>query len=177
MGECNFFQVRKEHFTIWNIFCTTNKCKEVKLYKICFFNFLWLSWRVITEISLENPQIFGSNTLLNNLWIREEIVVQSLNCVRLFATPWIAAHQASLSFTISRSLLKIMSIQSVIYPTISSSVTPFSSCLQSFPVWVFSKEQTLCIRWAKHWCFSSSPSNEYSGLISFRIDWFELLKI
>ena len=63
--------------------------------------------------------------------------------------------------------------------TISSSIIPFSSCLQSFPASVFSSESVLCIRWPKYWSFSFSisPSNEYSGLISFRIDWLDLLVV
>ena len=71
-----------------------------------------------------------------------------------------------------------MSLVSVIHPTISSSVIPFSSCLQSFPAsGSFSRSQFFCIRWPKYWSFSFStnPSNEYSGLISFTIDWFDLL--
>ena len=65
------------------------------------------------------------------------------------------------------------------HPTISSSVIPFSSCLQSFPASVFSNESALSIKWPKYWSFSFSisPSNEYSGLISFRIDWFDLLDV
>ena len=63
------------------------------------------------------------------------------------------------------------------HPTISSSVFPFSSCLQSFPALVFSNESAFPIRWPKYWSFSISPSNEYSGLISFRIDWFDLLAV
>ena len=65
------------------------------------------------------------------------------------------------------------------HPTISSSDIPFSSCLQSFPASgrVFSKESVLCIRWPKYWSFSISPSNEYSGLISFKIDWFDLIAV
>ena len=63
------------------------------------------------------------------------------------------------------------------HPTISSSVVPFSSCLQSFPALVFSNESAFPIRWPKYWSFSISPSNEYSGLISFRIDWFNLLVV
>ena len=62
------------------------------------------------------------------------------------------------------------------HPIISPSVVPFS-CLQSFPAWVFSNESVLCIRWPKYWSFSISPSNEYSGLISFSIDWFDLLAV
>ena len=99
------------------------------------------------------------------------VVVQSLSCAQLFVTPWTAACQASLSITISQSLLKLMSVASVILPVISSSVSRFSSCPQSF--------STVHIRWPKYWSFSFniSPSNEYSGLISFRTDWFDLLDI
>ena len=105
---------------------------------------------------------------------------QSLNRVRLFATPWIAAHQASLSFTNSWSLLNSCPSIQWCHPTISSSAIPFSR-LQSFPVLgrVFSSESVFCIRWPKYWSFSFSisPSNEYSRLISFRIDWFNLLAV
>ena len=108
------------------------------------------------------------------------IIVQSLSNVRLFVTPWTAAHQASLSFTIYWSLLKLISIEStmpsnhlilcrplLLLPSIFSSIR------------VFSNESTLGIRWPKYWSFSFiiSPSNEYSGLISFRIDWFDLLAV
>ena len=108
------------------------------------------------------------------------VAVHLLSCVRHFSTPWTAAHQASLSFTISGSLLKLMSIESVMpSKTISSSVAPSSSCPQScFPsIRVFSNESVLHIRWPKYWSFSISPFNEYSGLISFRIDWFDLLAV
>ena len=95
-----------------------------------------------------------------------------------FATPWTAARQASLSFIISWRLLKLLSIKSVMHPTISLC---FPLLLPSvFPIIrVFSNELTLCIRWPKYWSFSFSvgPSNEYSGLISFRIDWFDLLAV
>ena len=105
-------------------------------------------------------------------------LVQLLSHVRFFATPWAAARQASLSITNSRSLLKLMSIESVmpsnhlilchpllLPPSIFSSIR------------VFSNESALCTRWPKYWSFSFSisPSNEYSGLISFRIDWLDLL--
>ena len=99
---------------------------------------------------------------------------QSLSHVRLFATPWIAARQASLSITNSRSLPKPMSIESVIHPIISSSVVPFSSCIQSFPA-----SGSVRIRWPKFWSFSFniSPSNEHPGLISFSMDWLDLLAV
>ena len=84
-----------------------------------------------------------------------------------------------LSFSISWCLLKLMSMSPWCHSTISSSVVRFSSCLQSFQASVFSNESVLHIRWPKHWSFSFSigPSNEYSGLISFRIDWLDLLAV
>ena len=104
--------------------------------------------------------------------------VQSLSHVRLFVTPWTAAHQASLSFTISRSLLKIMSIKSVM-PSSHLILCHHLLLLSSiFPnIGVFSNESALCIRWPKYWSFSISLSNEYSGWISFRIDWLALLAV
>ena len=105
--------------------------------------------------------------------------VQSLSCVRLFATPWTAAHQASLSFTNSQSLLKLMSIDLVMpsnhlilcHPLLLPPIFPSIS--------VISNKSVLRIRWPKYWSFtfSISPSNEYSGLISFRMDWLELLAV
>ena len=107
-------------------------------------------------------------------------VVQLLSHVWLFVTPWTAAHQASLSFTISQSLLKLMSIESVI-PTNHLILCHPLLCLSSiFPsIRVFSNELVLCIRWPKYWSFSFSisPSNDYSGLISYRIDWFDHLAV
>ena len=103
--------------------------------------------------------------------------VQLLSHVWLFETPWTAALQASLSFTNSQNLLKLMSIKYPWYhPIILSSVAPFS-CLQSFPASVFSNELALCIRWPKYWNFSLSPSSEYSGLISIRTGWFDVLAV
>ena len=93
-------------------------------------------------------------------------------------TPWTAAHQASLSFTISRYLFKLMSIEFVLHLTISFSVTPFSSCIFS-SIRVFVNKLTLPIRWPKYWRISCNIrlSNEYSGLISFMIDWLILLAV
>ena len=99
------------------------------------------------------------------------VAVQSLSRVWLFATPWTAAHQASLSFTLSRSLLKLMSIESVM-PSSHLILCHLLLLLPSiFPsIRVFSNESALCIRWPKYWSFSFSisPSSEYSGPISFR---------
>ena len=100
------------------------------------------------------------------------------SCVWLFATPWTAAHQASLSFTISQSLLKLMSIESVMPSNHLILCHPLFLLPSIFPsIRVFSNESALRIRWAKYWSFSISPSNEYSALISFRIDWFFLLAV
>ena len=95
-------------------------------------------------------------------------------------TPWTATRQASLSITDSRSLLKLMSIE-LVMPSNHLILCQSLLLLPSiFPIIkVFSNESILCIRWPKYWSFSFSinPSNEYSGLISFRIDWFHLLAI
>ena len=108
------------------------------------------------------------------------VAVQLLSRVWLFATPWITAHQASLSFTNSWSLLKLMSIESVmpsnhlilchpllLLPSISPSIR------------VFSNESDLPIRWPKYWSFSFNitPSSKHPGLISFRMDWLDLLAV
>ena len=96
------------------------------------------------------------------------------------ATPWTAALQASLSFTISQSLLRLMSIESVMPANHLILCHPFLFLPSTFPsIRVLSNELALLIRWPKYWSFSFSisPSNEYSGLISFRIDWFDLLAV
>ena len=105
--------------------------------------------------------------------------VQSLSSVRLFATPWTAARQASLSITNSWSLLKLMSIESVMPSNHLVLCHPLLLPPSIFPsIRVFSSELILRIRWPEYWSFSFSisPSNEYSRLISFRIDWFDLLE-
>ena len=99
------------------------------------------------------------------------IIIRSLSRVQLFVAPWTAAHQASLSFTVSQSLLKLMSIESKM---------PFNHVILCHPllllplifpsIRVFSNKLVLCIRWPKYCSFSLTPSNEHSGLISFRID-------
>ena len=106
--------------------------------------------------------------------------VQSLSHVRPFVTPWTATHQASLSITNSWSLLKLMLIESVMPSNHLIFCCSFLLLPSIFPsIRVFSNESVLCIRWPKYWSFSFSisPSNEYSGLISFRIDWFDLLAV
>ena len=105
--------------------------------------------------------------------------VQSLGHVQLFATPWTAAHQASLSMTNSRSLPKPMSIESVMPSNHLILCHPLLLLLCIFPsTRVFSNESVLCIRWTKYWSFSFniSPSSEHPGLI-FRMDWLDLLAV
>ena len=105
-------------------------------------------------------------------------VVQSLGCVQLFATLWTAACQASLSFTISWSLLKLMSIELVILSNHLILCRPLLLLPSIFPsIGVFSNDSALCITWTNYWSFTISPSNEYSRLISFKIDWFDLLAV
>ena len=104
------------------------------------------------------------------------VVAQSLSCIQLFGIPWTAACQASLSYIISHSLLKLMSLESVM---------PSNNVILCYPplllpsiflsIRVFSNESGLRIKWPKDWSFSINPSNEYSGLISFRIHWLDLL--
>ena len=119
---------------------------------------------------LKNSDVFNQHQFFSS--------VQSLSRVQLFATPWTAARQASLSFTSSRSLLNLMSIESVM----PSNYLILCRCLllplSIFPsIRIFPNESVLPIRWPKYWSFSFSisPSNEYLGLISFRMDWLDLL--
>ena len=106
--------------------------------------------------------------------------VQSLSCVRFFATPWTAARQASLSITNSQSLLRFMSIESVMPSNHLILCRPLLLPPSVFPsIRIFSNESALRIRWLKYWSFNFnvSPSNEYSGLISFRMNWLDLLAV
>ena len=122
---------------------------------------------------MEVPQKIKNRTII------QFSSVQPLSHVRLFVTPWTAARQASLSITNSQSLLKLMSIELVMpsnhlifcRPLLPPSIFPSTR--------VFSNESVLCIRWPKYWSFSFtiSPSNEYSGMISFRMDWLDLLAV
>ena len=106
--------------------------------------------------------------------------VQLLSRVWLFVTPWTAVRQASLSITNSQSLLKLMSIESVMPSNHFILCRPLLLLTSIFPsIRVFTNKSVLCIRWPNYWSFSFSisPSNEYSGLISFRMDWLDLLAV
>ena len=110
---------------------------------------------------------------INLLFAKAIVVVRSLSHIQLFVTPWTTAHQASLSSIISWSLLKFMSIESVMLSNHLILFCPLLLLPSIFPsIRIFSNESVLCIRWPKYcsFSFSISPSNEYSGLISFRID-------
>ena len=111
---------------------------------------------------------------------QENDSVQSFSQVRLFGTPWTAARQASLSITNSQSLLKLLSIESVMPSNHLILCHPLLLPPSIIPsIRVFSSESVLPIRWPKYWSFSFSisPSNEHPGLISFRMDWFDLLAV
>ena len=106
--------------------------------------------------------------------------IQLLSCVQVFATAWTTAHQSSLFNTNFWNLLKLMSISSLMPSNHLILCHPLLLLPSIFPsIRVFSNESVLCIRWPKYWSFSFTinPSNEYSGLISFRIDWFDLLAV
>ena len=114
----------------------------------------------------------------HNAWHNSS--VQSLSCIQLFAAPWSAACQASVSITNSQSLLQLMSIESVMpsnHLILCHPILLLPSIFSS--IRVFSNESAILIRWPKCWSFSFSisPSNEYSGLISFRMDWLDLLAV
>ena len=138
-------------------------------------------WDILPESSLLSST--PRNLLLEahcRRFIFVLIVVQSLSRVQLFATSWTAARQAPLSFTISWSLLRLMSIESVMPSNHLILCHPFLLLPSIFPsIRVFSNKSALCIRWPKYWnfSFSISSSNEYSGLISFRMDWLNLLAV
>ena len=119
---------------------------------------------------------------MKSWWQKEDQFrsVQSLSRVRLFATPWTAARQASPSITNSQSSLRLMLIESVMPSNHLILCCPLFLLPSIFPsISIFSNELVLCIRWPKYWSFSFSirPSNEYFRLISFRIDWLDLLAV
>jgi len=132
---------------------------------------------IVPRVSRGRARTFSWESL-GFLTLGNIVVVQSLSCVRLFTIPWTAACQTSLFFTISWSFLKLMSIELIIPSNHLILCRPLLLLPLIFSsIRVFSNELPLLIRWPKSWSFSFSisPSNEYSGLISFRIAWFDLL--
>ena len=139
---------------------------------------LWTDWHDSWRLSKTS---FGKDCLdVYGCTASQFSSVQSLSRVWLFATPWIAARQASLSITNTRSSLKLMSIESVM-PSIHLILCCPLLLLPPIPpsISIFSNESTLCIRWPKYWSFSFSisPSKEHPELISFRMDWLDLLVV
>ena len=136
---------------------------------------LWVGW--LHEKSLIFSSILPGSKDISSVQFSS---VQSLSRIPLFVTPWTAAHQASLSITNSQSFLKLVSIESVM-PSNHLILCHLLLLLPSiFPsIRVFSNESVLHIRWPKYWSFSFSisPSNEYSGLISLRTEWLDLLAV
>ena len=148
-----------KYYVPWNL-----SLFEISLF-LNIYLLTWLCWVLVEALQLSSDQY----------WHRVPFQfssVPSLSCFWLFATPWTAACQASLSITNSWNLLKLVSLESVM-PSNHLILCPFSSLLQSFPAsGSFPNESVLHIRWPQYWnfIFSISPSNGYSGLISFRID-------
>ena len=138
-------------------------------------------WDVTQPQKEGNPAFASAWMGLESFMLSERSYsIQSLSHVQLFETPWIAARQASLSITNSQSLLKLMSIKSVMPSNHLILCHPLLLLPSIFPsIRVFSNESVLHIRWPEYWSFSFSisPSNEYSGLISFRMDWLDLLAV
>ena len=179
---------------VWKLLIAFYKCPLIE-------NFQKIAVSVIVQQRFINPahslhkQIFyiiagdfGSSCrfVLNFPWRRLlrppgrliAVIFQLLSHVQLFMTPLTAACQASLSFTVSWSLLKLMSIESVMPSSNLILSCPLLILPSIFPsIRVFSNELALHIRWPEYWSFSISPSNEYSRLISIRIDWFDLLAV
>ena len=154
-------------------------------------SFFWEnSWLVIFSLLLPFPKETVTGGLYYSYWTFLHCYhfllsfkfssVQSLSCVLLLATPWIAASQASLSITKSRSPPKSMSIETVMPSSHLILCHPLLLLPSILPsIRVFPNESTLCIRWPKYWSFSLniSPTNEHLGLISFRMDWLDLLAV
>ena len=145
-----------------------------KQKQVAFFATWWRSFHTVGNMTKETSAVVCKWSLFVFL------VVQSLSHVWLFVIPWATAHQASLSITSSWSLLKLVAIEWVMPSTHPILCRPLLLPPSIFPsIRVFSKESALCIRWPKSWSFSFriSPSNEHSGLISFRMDWLDIASV
>ena len=138
----------------------------------------WLLWH--SQLTPCCPPLEKLGTDALDLFLSSSVSIvadQFLSQDWLLATPWNVARQVSLSFAVSQSLLKLLSIESVMPSNHLILCRPLLLLSSISPsIRVFSNESVLRIRWPKNWSFSISPSNEYSGLVSFRIDWFDLLQ-
>ena len=153
---------------------------SVVLFSSCLQSFPASGSFPMSRLFASGSQSIGASASASVLPMNQFSSVQSLSHIWLFATPWTAARQASLSITNSRSLFKLMSIESVMPSNHLILCHPLPLLPSIFlSIRVFSSESALRIRWPKYWSlrFSISPSNECSGLISFRIDWFDLLAV
>ena len=149
---------------------------EPNLYQEKAMFTVWWSTVGLIHYSFLNP----SETITSEKYAQKIYLLFSRSVIWLFETPWTAARQVSLSFTISQSLLKLMSIESVMPSNHLIFCRPLLLLPSIFPsIRVFSNESVLHIIWPKYWSlsFSISPSNEFSGLISLRIDCFDLLAV
>ena len=166
--------------------------EELLYYSVCFLCFSFDQWvsracvfhrdsRVSREKKKKNKSVRACKAVLScTVHMVQISSAQSLSCIRLFVTPWTTAYKASLSITNSWSLLKLMSIELVMPSNHLILCHPLLLLPSIFPsIRVFSNESILRIKWPKHWSvsFSISSSSEYSGLISFRLDWLDLLAV
>ena len=170
-------------FLCWILLLSRGKGKVPFLYFFFWIksedNWIKLEYNQIRNVKGETMVWWASIGLNPEKPVSQFSSVQSLSHVQ-FCDPWTAAYQASLSITNSQSLLKLMSIESVMPSNHLILCHPFLHLPSVFlSIRVFANESVLHIRWPKYWSFSFSisPSNEYSGLISFRIDWFDLLEV
>ena len=172
LGELWFFQTSQHMFSSS---CIINSA----LFEV---SVIWVCRQKYKALPIEKTGIMSIDAIV--LWsqfsLEGPVVVQFLSCVRPFVTPWDEAHQSSLSFTISWILLKLMSIESMIPSHHLILCRPLFLLPSGYHnIRAFSNESVLHIRWPKYWSssFSISPSNKLSELISFRIDWFDLLAV
>ena len=150
------------------------------MYYYCLWYFLICRVNTLSEPSFfQNYLSYSYLSTLYTFFVFVFLYLFSCSVVSYSATLWTAAHQASLSFTISQSLLKLIFIESVMPSNCLILCHPLLLPSVFLSIRVFSNKSVLCIRWPKYWSFSFSisPSNEYSGLISFRIDWFDFLAV
>ena len=184
--EKHYRKKKKKKEFYWNFHATSGlstsnffPLKNKILNYLSYYNKVSMS--SLTEFLVDIPHIYLYIKIIGSFFAMSLDIstVQSLSPVRLFVTPWIAAHQACLSITISPSSLKLMFIESVMPSSHLILCRPLL-LLPPIPpsVRVFSNESTLCVRWPKYWSFSFSisPSKEHPGLISFRMEWLDLLE-